>query len=173
MELKHQCFKEHINPWFVETGSYMGNAIQAALDCGFANIISIDIDQQNYDQCVERFKDYPNVKMILGDSALCLFEAVCHIEEPITFWLDAHYSGEETPYGLVKNPLLYELQQIVMGRAFRDTIIIDDIRLLYGPSPDRDFSFSHLNAYLRYINIDFKITYADGTEPGDVLIATP
>ena len=173
MERKHECFKEHVNPWFVETGSYMGDAVQAALDFGFPNIISIDIDESNHNQCIERFKNHLNVNLILGDSALCLFEAICHIEGPITFWLDAHYSGDETPRGIVKNPLLYELHQIASGRSFIDTIIIDDIRLLSGTSPDRDFSFSHLNAYLRYVNIDFKITYADGTEPGDVLIAYP
>jgi hypothetical protein len=151
----------------------MGDGIRAALDYGFKNIISIEVDEYNYKQCVERFKFNPNVNLVLGDSALCLYGAICHIEEPITFWLDAHYSGKGTPIGLVKYPLLYELSQILLGGFFRDTIIIDDLRLFYDTKPDRDFSFPHIHAFLRYLNRDYIITYADGTEPKDILIATP
>jgi hypothetical protein len=178
MELKHQCFKDYLNPYFIETGSYCGDGIQAALDSGFEHIISIEVNEYNYNECVKRFKDNPKVKLIHGDSALILGDVIKDIHEPITFWLDAHYSSLESEIGLVKNPLLYELNHIYRHSdtdffAFDfPTIIIDDVRLLKGINSDRDFELINVIQIIRNIDFSYNIEFIDGTEEDDILIAT-
>lgn len=169
MELKHQCFKDYLNPYFVETGSYCGDGIQAALDSGFEHIISIEVNEYNYNECVKRFKDNPKVKLIHGDSALILGDVIKDIHEPITFWLDAHYSTLESEIGLVKNPLLYELNHIISNVQWFPTIIIDDVRLLTGISPNRDFELENV---IQTVKPMYNIKFIDGTEKNDILIVT-
>lgn len=169
MHLKYECFKDNVKPWFVETGSYNGDGIQAAIDCGFPNIISIEVDPYNYELCQIRFKDNNNVRLVLGDSAVCLFDLIKDIKEPITFWLDAHSVGDKEPLGLVKFPLLYEIYQIYESANNDPTIIIDDLRLFKGPSRDRDFNEAHITCFLYYN--EFDLQFVDGTEPKDILIA--
>jgi hypothetical protein len=172
MELKYQCFKNHINIYFVETGSYAGDGVQAALDYGFENIISIEVNPPNFEECLNRFKDIPNVRLIKGDSATNLFSIIKFINRPITFWLDAHYSGENSPIGIVKMPLLYELDQIRKHHIKNHTIIIDDVREWKGVSPLRDFQLEDIINSLKSINPNYHIICVDGTEKEDVLIAT-
>ena len=172
MEIKHKIFIEHLNNWFLETGSYAGDGVQAALDVGFKNIISFDCSDYNHKLCQKRFQDKPDVVLVLGDSALELFQYIELINEPITFWLDAHWSGEGSPTGLVKNPLLYELNQIRRHQINTHTVIIDDVRLWRGEAWVRDFAIENVIDVLLAINPNYKISYADGTEPNDVLIAS-
>jgi hypothetical protein len=120
---------------FCETGSYRGSGIQLALDAGFKNIISIDIDPANIDFCMNRFDLYrgidspdADIQLFCGDSALCLGELLKDINEPCMFWLDAHaqhLEGEEL--GENPFPLMMELQQIQDRGIPGSTIIIDDI----------------------------------------------
>ena len=172
MELKHQCFKDYLNPFFVETGSYCGDGIQAALDSGFEHIISIEVNEYNYNECVKRFKNNPKVKLIHGDSALILGDVIKNIDAPITFWLDAHYSTLESEIGLVKNPLLYELNHIYQHTKRYPIIIIDDVRLLKGISPDRDFELINVIQAIRRNSFDYNINYVNGFQEEDILIAT-
>lgn len=173
MEPKHLSFFNYPNKWFVETGSYAGDAVQAALEAGFKNIISFDVFEHNYNLCMERFKDrQENIVFVLGDSATDLYKYINPIDDTITFWLDAHWSGEGSPAGLVKNPLLYELNQIRQHHVNTHTILIDDVRCWRGLSWSRDFSLENLVDTLKAINPKYFISYADGTEPGDVLIAS-
>lgn len=171
MELKHTHFAKYLNRWFVETGSYMGDGVQAALDSGFKFVMSLDIDSYNYNQCLERFKGNENVWILNDDSAMVLFDDIISIKEPITFWLDAHYSGESTPFGIVRHPVLYELEQICQHPIKEHTILIDDVRTFKHPSPERDFTLWHIIASLKAINPNYIIEYVDGSEPQDVLIA--
>lgn len=173
MEVKHNVFRNYLNNWFVETGSYAGDGVQSALDAGFKNIISFDVAEYNYNLCVNRFSGHGNnVMFVLADSALDLWRYIDQIQEPITFWLDAHWSGEGSPSGLVKNPLLYELNQIRRHAIKTHTILIDDVRCWRGETWARDFSLENVIDTLLAINPAYKIGYVDGSEPNDVLTAT-
>ena len=172
MELKYKEFKNHLNHVFFETGSYSGNGVQAALDSGFKEIFSMEINPPNYKECMERFSGVNNVAIIHGDSCVDLFDVIKHIELPITFWLDAHYSGEGSPKGHVKYPLLYELNQIRKHPIKTHTIIIDDMRCWRGFNPARDHDDTNIIDTIMAINKDYKITYVDGTDKNDVLIAS-
>lgn len=172
MELKHECFKDYVNPVFVETGSYSGDGIQAALDSGFDRVISMELNPPNYNECKSRFMDNPKVNVVYGDSANGLFDIIEKLDCQITFWLDAHYSGDGSPTGEVKYPLLYELNQIRRHPIKTHTIIIDDMRCWKGFDPLRDHDYTNIIDTVMAINPNYKIKFVDGTEPNDVLIAS-
>jgi HSP90 family molecular chaperone len=54
---------------FIETGSYLGDGIQLAIDSGFSKIYSIELGPHLYEGCKRRFANQPNVNLILGDSS--------------------------------------------------------------------------------------------------------
>jgi hypothetical protein len=113
---------------YIETGTYLGNGIKDVLN-NYENIHSIELADKWYQYNIEQFRNYSNVKIYLGDSKKILPELLDNINEPVTIYLDAHYSGGTTAFGEEEVPLLYELQ-ILKNRNYNDIIIIDDCRLL-------------------------------------------
>lgn len=113
---------------YIETGTYLGNGIHEVIN-EYDFIHSIELSEKWYYYNVEQFNDEPNVKMYLGDSKRILPELLKSMNEPITLYLDAHYSGGTTAFGEEEVPLLYELE-ILKNRIYDDIIIIDDCRLL-------------------------------------------
>jgi hypothetical protein len=124
---------------YIETGTYLGDGIRSMLG-NYEHIHSIELSEKWYNHNVEQFKNHSNVKMYLGDSKQILPSLLNSIKEPVTIYLDAHYSGGSTAFGEEETPLLCELQ-ILKNREYNDIIIIDDCRLLgskgtCGCSPD-------------------------------------
>jgi hypothetical protein len=122
--------------YYVETGSYRGDGIDQVLD-RYEQIHSIELSEPWYQHCCDRFKNNPNVHIHFGNSKTVLPELLATMPEPVTVYLDAHYSagttayGDEDRYGRSNTPLLRELE-ILQQRAYDDIIIIDDTRLLGG-----------------------------------------
>ena len=163
MSASSELFLKYPNPVFVETGSCDGDGIQLALDCGFRTIYSIELAPDHYFRCIERFKDNRNVHLIFGDSSLVLSTVLSEINEPITFWLDAHY------YEHSVCPLLQEIEAISKHPVKTHTIMIDDIRDLvnYGLGLSTDV----LMQKILLINPDYMFTFKDGFAQNDILIA--
>jgi hypothetical protein len=113
---------------YIETGTYLGDGIKTVLN-NYEFIHSIELSEKWYQYNLEQFNNYNNVKMYLGDSKKILLELLNNIHEPVTIYLDAHYSGGTTALGEEENPLLFELE-ILKNRIYDDIIIIDDCRLL-------------------------------------------
>ena len=113
---------------YIETGTYLGNGITNVLN-NYEHIHSIELSQKWYEYNIEQFKNNNNVKMYLGDSKNILPNLLNSINEPVTIFLDAHYSGKHTEFGEEETPLLFELD-ILKNRKYNDIIIIDDCRLL-------------------------------------------
>ena len=113
---------------YIETGTYLGDGIKSVLN-NYENIHSIELSEKWYQYNIEQFKNNNNVKMYLGDSKKLLPDLLNNINEPVTIYLDAHYSGGTTAFGDEETPLLFELE-ILKNRKFNDIIIIDDCRLL-------------------------------------------
>lgn len=113
---------------YIETGTYLGDGIKTVLT-NYETIHSIELSKKWYDYNVEQFKSNNNVNMYFGDSKKILPELLNNINEPITIYLDAHYSGGTTAFGDEETPLLFELE-ILKNRKYDDIIIIDDCRLL-------------------------------------------
>ena len=113
---------------YIETGTYLGDGIKCVIN-NYENIHSIELSEKWYQYNLNQFKDNKNVKMHLGDSKKILPELLNTINEPITIYLDSHFSGGTTAFGEEEVPLLFELE-ILKNRKYDDIIIIDDCRLL-------------------------------------------
>jgi hypothetical protein len=113
---------------FVETGTYKGDTIQAALN-RFASIYSIELCPHLASEAATRFKSQKHVSILKGDSSVVLRGICPLINRPAFFWLDGHWSGKGTARGGKDCPLLEELECISLLCAPSCTIAIDDARL--------------------------------------------
>lgn len=170
-DFKHD-FKPYPNEVFIETGSYVGDGIQAALDAGFKQVLSIELSPFYYEHCKKRFKGNKKVRLFLGSSIDVLPRLLKVINTPVTFWLDAHYSGGDTAKAKQDVPILEELEIIKYHVIKTHTILIDDIRLIGKDSLDwNKFTIQEVESLLGTINPDYKITYGFGITEYDILIA--
>lgn len=162
-------YKYH-NDYFVETGSFEGGAIQAAIDAGFSDIRSIEVDPGYFDHCSNRFQHDLRVTLFLGDSLELLPKMIEDITDPITFWLDAHYGNSPTN-GSDPTPLISELQLIGQHPVKSHTIMIDDIRLFGKSGWEKITKFGVIDALLK-INNKYEIVFENslGYE-NDIIVA--
>jgi hypothetical protein len=128
MPAYRQLFQRFPSPVFIETGSYLGDGIQMAIEAGFETIYSIEIAQFYYDHCKERFRNMPCVNLYLGDSCIVLDQVLKNVHSPATFWLDGHYSEGGTGYGQYESPLMQEIEAIGRHDIKTHNILIDDLR---------------------------------------------
>jgi len=190
MPLNSDILRQHLCDVFVETGSYIGDGIQAAFDAGFPLVWSVELSPQLYQHCAARFAAQLNKTLFLrqGDSAkqlASLFREIpialcCNKPQIATFWLDAHYSCGITVRGEDDTPLLRELnviadliqQEIVSANS---TILIDDMRCWHKST--HSFDSTDLAHLLRGMNRDWTISFIDGIHfdgtifPKDILVA--
>jgi hypothetical protein len=161
------------NPIFIETGTYYGDSVKAALSARFKKIYSIELNDKLYKDCKDKFKKEINegrVKILLGDSSICLPMILKEINQRATFWLDAHYSSGNTERGSVDVPLMMELGAISKHDIKNHTILIDDVRL-FGSKGSEDWSNVSLNSViktLKEINPCYAISYEKGFCKNDV-----
>lgn len=173
MPAKIDTFKRYISNYFIETGCYVGDGIQLALEAGFKNIISIEIDNYYYNISNLRFSKNKNINIIKGDSEEILFDVIKEIKEPITFWLDGHWFGEGTSYSNSgkTSPLLEELDQIKKHEIKNHIILIDDMRCWVKENKKIDFGKEDIINKILEINNNYNISYEDGIEENDILVA--
>ena len=114
----------------VETGTYRGDMVFTHLK-KFDKIYSIELDDWLYNTAVKRFKSFPHVKILHGDSGKVLTHLMNELQEPAIFWLDGHYSGGFTAMGETVTPIYEELKTI-FSKKFDHVILIDDARLFNG-----------------------------------------
>ena len=159
------------NKYFIETGSYYGQGIQSALNSNlFEEIYSIELAPHFYEHCKRTFAHRPNVKLFLGNSGEILPKILSQIEAPATFWLDGHYSSDNTAKGITNNPILDELESIKQHHIKNHIIMIDDVRL-FGTSEFDFIEIEEIKQKVLEINQNYKITFYDGTIPNDILVA--
>lgn len=166
---KH-IFVKYLNQYFVETGTFEGQGIEYALDVGFDHVRSVDIDQKSYEAALVKFRYNPRVDLYHGPTEVKLQEMIKEIRVPVTFWLDAHWSGEGTPMSDKKCPLLDELEVIKNHPVKNHTIMIDDIRCC-GTDYFDFITKEQLENKIKEINPQYVITYEDSWEPKDILVA--
>lgn len=169
-----QGFGRFLNHYFVETGTYGGDGILKALKTGFKEVRSIDCNRRNVMGTRLRFAHYPtSVKLWHGDSATTLWHMIKDIDQPATFWLDAHVFPPQL-YG--KNcPLIAELEQIKWHPIKTHTILIDDMHCA-GTAAFDYLTREDLIAKILEINPNYTISYVpggdDGEYPTNVMVAT-
>ena len=172
---------------YIETGTYLGDGIKCVMN-NYKTIHSIELSEKWYKYNIDQFKNNNNIKMYLGDSKKILPELLNTINEPVTIYLDAHYSGGTTAFGEEETPLLFELE-ILKNRNYEDIIIIDDCRLLgktgmcgAGPNhpvyPTMSYNWSNIteNKILNLIKKDYILLkndnykYTDGSKDQFILV---
>jgi hypothetical protein len=166
-------------PCFLETGTFKGDTLAMVLNaCVQKKVISLELSKVFFENCVNRFKSYPNVCIHHSNSKTELFNIIRDIPTEITFWLDSHWSG--TPdVGFDTDtlcPILYELNQIKEHPIKTHTIMIDDVRLMTSTKDiyqGFDISLQDIVRKIYDINPNYHIQYLDDfTGPKDILVAT-
>lgn len=166
-------FQKYLSPVFVETGSYLGDGIQQAINAGFEKIISIELSDKYFSICKKKFENNSNVTLIKGDSAFVLYDVIKDIDSKITFWLDGHHSCGDTALGAYWAPLMQELDAIKKHKRNDHIILIDDMRCWNVPNPIHGFSESDLVSKIKEIRNDYFLTREDSpVMTSDILVAT-
>ena len=114
----------------VETGTYLGDMVEAQRN-HFEKIYSVELSKKLFQRAVKKFKLYPHINILNGDSGIVLNKIVPEIEVPALFWLDGHYSEGITAKGVKECPVEEELQAILKSEL-PHIILIDDARLFNG-----------------------------------------
>ena len=169
--MKTKLFKDHLNPVLVETGTFEGDGVIAALQAGFKKVTSIEAYAPYFLKVKNAFSTKDKVDLWLGDSSKILFDVIKDIDCKMTFWLDGHY--DNTAHTDAKRyPILDELEQIKRHPIKGHTILIDDTR--YFDKAGWDFvPLMEAEKLILSINNKYSIHY--GTirprYPKDILIA--
>lgn len=120
-------------PEFIETGTYMGKTAKWAAGF-FPHVTTIERSKYYYDLLLPEHQDYPNVEFVYGHSSEELGRIVPGLGGAALFWLDGHWSGEETYGEEDECPLLKEIEAITRS-PHGHFILIDDARLFLSPPP--------------------------------------
>jgi len=111
----------------VETGTYIGD-MTALMRPHLDRIVTIELGPELWADVVDRFRADPAIDPRLGDSGELMAELVPTLDDPVLFWLDAHYSAGNTARGTVDTPILVELETILASPVPGHVILIDDAR---------------------------------------------
>ncbi len=188
MPLTPELLRRYKNEYFVETGTYLGDGVKAALAAGFDHIASIEVMEELFRINRKTFRENENVQLFLGNSEAILSEVMRKITNPITFWLDAHYSGGATGEGTSHCSAIEELEIIRRHPIKTHTILIDDIRLFgknYVLHDDlraltekqrkqflfEDVDVKDVQEVIRKINPEYQFSFEDGHTKADILAA--
>ena len=125
-------------PICVETGTCQGYSTEIIAGL-FPRVYTIEVKQDLYERALDSF---PNATCIWGDSAPELPRLIPQLDEPTVFFLDAHWSGDQTTdwanshfsghgvdtgMGEGQVPLLEEISAIVDLFPHRCAVYIDDM----------------------------------------------
>jgi len=124
----------------VETGTWQGDGIDTALQAGFAQVVSCDVNGELVEAARRRFTAKP-VRVLHSPSEEMLSNVVPMLTEPSVFFLDAHampvdvafaefstmtlMKGHESNAGL-QCPIEKELSIILNVELAEHVILIDD-----------------------------------------------
>lgn len=124
---KHGC-----DLW-VETGTYKGDGVLAAIAAGYKSLVTFEISKKTSDGAVDRLSvmDLPDdisIKFEVASSKSEKFKSlVTGLEKSAVFWLDAHLM-ENRDFTLDRYPLQEEIR-IITGTRVPHVIMMDDVRL--------------------------------------------
>lgn len=144
------------NNIFFETGTHHGDGVLKAIELGFNKILSVEIDQNYYLECYDKFIEeiiQGKIHLFFGDSNAWMDHMLKLIREPALFWLDGH------PDGIDGNPLWGELESIKKHNIKTHTILIDDIPIY--------FKSEEVESKLLEINSNYIFLYENAVNEGN------
>lgn len=171
---KETLEKYSYNKVYIETGTYLGESLITAATLNFRDIYGIEALESFLKRTQAAITDsYPNRKfnLVLGSSSDILYDTIKNIKEPITFFLDAHYQGEDER--LRTNPLYIELDHIHRHSSennLKHVIMIDDVRL-FGRENFSGLNIETIASYLKKIHNDYNIVFEKGYKVDDIMVA--
>ena len=142
------------NLW-IETGTYLGDTTQVLAQIS-NKVISIEPDSNLFRLAEMRFRGQENVQLVHGSSETKLGKILDCLTDydlkSVCFWLDGHFSSDETYQGTKDTPIREELNLISqhLDRFGDFLIFIDDFRC---------FSSIH-SSYPDYPRADYLVDWA-------------
>lgn len=100
----------------IETGTFHGQTTLALADV-FPSVFTIEVDSELFFSN-RALENYPHVQRYCGSTQRVLPEILKHAEQPVLFYLDAHWREEW--------PLRRELETIAYSRVTNPVIVIHD-----------------------------------------------
>lgn len=119
-------------PCFVETGTFLAHTI-LAMEPVFDELYTIEIKEEFYQNACDNYHG-TKIEFLLGDSAFLLMDLCPKLTKNTIFFLDGHWSADDTGQGHKDCPLYEEVESIVKFHIPEAIIIIDDVRL-FGMGP--------------------------------------
>lgn len=118
----------------VETGTYKGDGVFAAISAGYKYIVTFEIDENTSNKAADRLAEMntqrPDVSVTfcIGSSKSKKFKFFVNgLDKPVVFWLDAHLM-ENRDFTLDRYPLQEEIRVITETKV-PHVIMMDDVRL--------------------------------------------
>lgn len=149
---------EYNLPILVETGTYMGEMVEALRE-SFERVYSIELSEKFARRARRYFRARKNVNILQGDSGDVIGDLMKEIDRPALFWLDGHWSADETARGNKSTPVMEELGHILHAKDLRHVILIDDARA-FGVLEDYP-SMDELKAFVLSLRVNVKIVSED------------
>ena len=118
---------------FVETGTYKGGTARWAGE-QFDQVFTIEKSPQLHAAAKAEGTHQPNVDYLLGDSSEVMPGVVSKLSGPSVFWLDGHFSGDETAGADNECPAIDEIAAISES-AHQHFVFVDDARLFLSTPP--------------------------------------
>jgi hypothetical protein len=112
---------------FIETGTYFGDTI-FALESYFNQLYTIEFSEKYYNNAKNKYNGN-KIIFLLGDSGVVFKTLLPTITEKCIFFLDGHFSGDDTGKSEKDCPLYEEIININNNFQHDAIIIIDDFRL--------------------------------------------
>lgn len=149
----------------VETGFLRGDGVRKALAMGFEKVYSIELRKRCCEFGHKKFAQQianGKVYIIHGKSEEMLAKIIKNIQEPITFFLDAHLGPNHLEKGEAYDmwcPLYHELKAIAQHPIKNHIILIDDVdRIVEDHKWTNEVEVSEIERLVREINSDYNIT---------------
>lgn len=127
----------------IETGTNDGMTPWTLKD-NFDVIYTIELGERQWRGAVQKFKAYPHVHCVQGDSAVVLPQVLAKISEPALIWLDGHWSRGDTALGPKETPIIEELSAI-FAVDVAHVVLVDDARLFEGMSGFGEHDWPHID----------------------------
>lgn len=140
---------------FVETGTFTADTVWFMKDT-FQEIFSIEVEPTLAKVASARFRKYPHIRIIRGDSAEILDTIMTKIVGSTLFWLDGHYSAGITGRGSKDCPIFEELAAIAKCPPPRFSIVIDDLRY-FGTDPAYP-TFEEISRHINEVFPSLRVT---------------
>ena len=112
---------------FIETGTYLGETI-FSLESYFSKLYTVEFSEKYYNNTKNKYSGN-KISFILGDSAIVFESLLSNITDKCIFFLDGHWSGDDTGRSNKDCPLEEEITNINNLFLNDAIIIIDDVRL--------------------------------------------